>query len=253
MIIKNKEELEVLKEAGKKLHLLLDELEKMCKAGVSTKMLDDAAREIIKDLDATPSFLNYKPYGAKRPYPAAICTSVNDEVVHGIPNENPRVLQEGDIITLDAGLWFKGLCVDSARTVAVGKVDNKTLRLIKAAKEALNAQINAAFPGKTTGDIGYSSEKVIKSYGYFAPEILGGHGVGKEVHEEPFVPNYGQKGRGPKLREGEVLAFEPIVIEGTGEVCLASDGYTYKSKDGSLSAQFEHTIVVLEDGAKIIT
>jgi len=253
MIIKNKEELEILREGGKILRTVLDEVENIIKPGVSTQELNEKALEVMKYFKVEPSFLNYKPSGHSRPYPAAICTSVNEEVVHGIPNENPRILKEGDLITIDSGVWFKDLCTDSARTVAVGKIDSKKQRLIDAAKEARSAQIKKAKVGVRVYELGGVVENVVEKYGYFSPEILGGHGVGEHVHEEPFIPNYAFENMTQKLREGEVLAFEPIIIESTPYVVLKEDGYTYESKDGSLSTQFEHTIVVWEDGAEILT
>ncbi len=253
MVIKNKEELEILKEAGAKLRAVLDELEKQTKPGVSTKYLDDLARQLIEKLGAKPSFLNYKPSGHTRPYPATICASVNEEVVHGIPNESEKILKEGDIVTLDCGLWFGGLCVDSARTVKVGNVSSVADKLYSVAKAALYAQIEAAKVGAKVYELGKVVEEIVEEAGFYSPDILGGHGVGKAVHEDPFIPNFYDKSMNYTLKEGEVLALEPIVIEGTYKVLLDKDGYTYKSADNSWSAQFEHTIVVTDKGAEIIT
>ncbi len=253
MIVRNKEELEILKEAGKRLRTVLDEVERIIKPGVSTEELNNKALEVMNSLKVKPSFLGYTPGGHGREYPAALCTSLNEEVVHGIPNENPRILKEGDIITIDSGLWLEDICTDSARTVEVGQVDEGVKKLVSVAREARDAQINTARAGVSVAELGRAVENLIKKNGYFYPEILGGHGVGKKVHEEPFVPNYFDPYFKHKIKEGEVLALEPIVIKGTAKVLLQDDGYTYKSADGSWSAQFEHTVVVWKDGAEIIT
>ncbi len=253
MIIRNKEELETLREAGRRLRAVLDELEKAIKPGVDTLTLNQLALDTMKSLKVKPSFLNYKPSGHTRAYPAAVCTSVNEEVVHGIPNENPRTLKEGDVVTIDAGLWLENICTDSARTVKVGRVSGLAESLVSVARKARDAQIAVAKPGARIFELGKAVEDIVKKANFYSPQILGGHGVGKKVHEEPFVPNFFDPSMGYKLKEGEVLALEPIVIAGTSSVELLPDGYTYVSKDRSLSAQFEHTIVVFEGGAEIIT
>lgn len=253
MFVRNKEELETLREAGKILHRVLDEVEKEIRPGVSTDALNNKALEVMRHFGVKPSFLNYKPYGHKRGYPAAICTSVNDEVVHGIPNENPRVLKEGDIITIDSGLWLKEICTDSARTVKVGKVSAKVENLINVALKAREAQIKALKAGVKVFELGKAVEELVRKSGYSSPDILGGHGVGRAVHEDPFIPNFYDPSMTHEFKEGEVLALEPIVIMGRPEVYLEKDGYTYKTKDGSWTAQFEHTVIVWEDKAEVIT
>ncbi len=253
MIIKNKEELDTLRESGRILRAVLDEVERKIKPGVSTDELNDKAIEVMKHYGVRPSFLGYKPAGHSREYPAALCTSVNEEVVHGIPNENPRILQEGDVVTIDSGVWLEDICTDSARTVEVGVVVPAVKRLVETARRARDAQINAIKPGVKVAELGRVVETLVKDAGYFSPDILGGHGVGKKVHEEPFIPNFYSPEFKHSFKEGEVLALEPIVIEKTGEVVLQKDGYTYCSADGSWSAQFEHTVLVQEDGAEIIT
>ena len=253
MIINNENELEAMRISGAKLRYVIDEVEKAVKPGVSTRELNDLTLKLIKEQGAKPSFLNYTPYGANRPYPAALCASVNEVVVHGIPNERDIILKEGDIVTIDTGLSYNGYFTDTAKTVAVGSVSDKLQTLIKAAKEARDAQINTLKAGVRTGDLGFAVEQVCKKYGFDSPEYLGGHGLGRAVHEEPFVPNFGQKGKGYKFKEGEIVALEPIVIAGSGDVYLADDGYSYITKDGSFSAQFEHTVVVKKDGVEILT
>jgi methionyl aminopeptidase len=249
----NETEVASLREAGNRLAFVLQETASLVVPGVSTLELDAKARELIEVRGDKPAFLNYQPSGADRPYPATLCTSVNDEVVHGIPNENPYTLVEGDIITIDAGLVHDGVIADMALTVAVGDVDKEAHRLIEATIEARAVAIAMAVPGKTTGDIGHAVTQVAQKYGYSVVKELGGHGVGRHVHEEPFIPNEGHPGSGTKIEDGMTLAIEPILCEGSGEVYLDDDGYTYKTEDGSRTAQFEHTILVTKNGPEILT
>ncbi len=253
MIVKTKDQREILREGGRHLGALLRELGSMCESGVSTQDLEDRAREIISELGDTSATLGYAPSGAGRPYPAVLCVSVNEEIVHGIPNENPRILEEGDILSIDCLLKHKGLIVDSCITVGVGNISTDDKRLINAAKEARVEALKAVRTGNTVGDIGHSVQLVAEKYGYSVPRELGGHGVGERVHEDPFVPNYGAKGSGEKLIEGMVLAIEPILIAGKPRIKLGADGYTYSSQDGSKSAQFEHTVIVGKNGAEVLT
>lgn len=249
--IKTPEEIEILKEGGARHAFILQEIVNMVAPGVSTKELDDRARELVLEGGDVPSFLNYQPYGAKRPYPASLCVSINDEVVHGIPNENPRILKVGDIISLDLGLTHKGLITDHAVTVPVGKIDDDAKKLLKITKEALFKGIEIAKAGNKIGDIGHAIETFVAPYGFGHAEGLAGHGVGYAVHEDPYVPNTGKKGSGIMLKAGMVIAIEPMLNEGTGKVKLDQDGYTFRTKDGKRSAHFEHTIVIT-DGAPII-
>ncbi|MEK7179745.1 MAG: type I methionyl aminopeptidase, partial [Patescibacteria group bacterium] len=200
-----------------------------------------------------PCFLGYTPEGARRPYPATLCVSINDEVVHGIPNESVKILQEGDIVGLDLGLTHKGVIVDAAITVPVGEVSEEVKRLLAATERALAAGIAQAIPGNHMGDISHAIQKEIEGAGFRVVKELGGHGVGDMVHEEPFIPNFGHPGDGELLSEGMVLALEPISTAGKAAVILAPDGYTYRTKDGSRSAHFEHTILIEKGGARIIT
>ena len=251
--IKTKEEIAILREGGARLAFILNELGRAVKPGMSTAEIDEMGQKMIEEQGDKAAFLNYMPNTAKRPYPASICVSVNDEVVHGIPNEDPKILKEGDIVSIDAGLVHKGLITDSAITVAVGKIDAESQKLLDITKKALNAGTAAAKPGKTTGDIGFAIQSVIEPHGYGIVEELCGHGVGYEVHEDPFVPNFGIRGRGAKLKEGMVIAIEPMVNEGTKHIKLDRDGYTYRTKDGKRSAHFEHTIVITDNGAEVLT
>lgn len=251
--IKTKKEIELLREGGKRLAGVLAKLAAEVKPGVSTAFLNALAEKLIEDGGDIPSFLGYAPSGAKRPFPAALCVSINDEVVHGIPNETEKLIKEGDIVTLDAGLIHEGLFTDSAVTVGVGKIDAKAKKLIDTTKKALAVGIKAVRAGATTGDIGFAIETFVKPSGFGIVRELAGHGVGYGVHEEPFVPNFGKKGEGLELKAGMVIAIEPMLNEGGAAVVLDADGYTYRTKDGSRSAHFEHTVVVLERGVAILT
>jgi methionyl aminopeptidase len=251
--IKKKEEIEILRDCGKRLGYILQEVGKACRPGVSTLALNELADKLARERGDIPSVLNYKPKGARRAYPAAICVSINDEIVHGIPNENPKILKPGDIVSLDMCLTRKGLVTDSAITVAVGEISAGTQKLLDSTKAALMAGIAAAKGGKTVGDIGYAIERVAKANGFSIVEDLCGHGVGYSVHEDPYVPNEGERGEGVKLKPGMVIAIEPMLAVGGRHIVLEKDGYTYRTADGSLSAHFEHTIVITSKGAEIVT
>jgi len=254
MITKKKpKEIEILREGGRRLAGVLAELSAMVAPGVSTLALNDKAAEILKELGDRSAFLNYQPYGAKRPYPATLCVSINDAVVHGIPNENPVHLKDGDIVSLDMGLVHRGMFLDSAVTVPVGTVDAASQKLLNITREALMVGIKACKPGATTGDVGYAIQKFVEPYGYGIIEELAGHGVGYKVHEDPYMPNYGTPGAGETLEPGMVLAIEPMLNIGSRHIKLDKDGYTYRTKDGSRSAHFEHTIVITEKGSEILT
>lgn len=253
MTIKSDTQKADLIEAGKRLAAVLQVLKSKVAPGVTSEELDDLAEQLIRDGGDEPCFLGYTPEGASRPYPASLCVSINDEIVHGIPNESPTTLKEGDIVGLDLGLVHNGMIVDSAITVPVGKVDAQTEKLLYATQNALVAGIAAAKPGNRIGDIGAAIQAEIENAGFKVVRELGGHGVGERVHEEPFIPNYGRTGEGEELVEGMVLALEPISSAGKAGVLLAPDGYTYRTKDGSKSAHFEHTILLEKDGARIIT
>ncbi|MEK7604788.1 MAG: type I methionyl aminopeptidase [Patescibacteria group bacterium] len=253
MIITTDREREHLIEAGKRLAAVLRALEAKVAPGVTSEELDDLAEELIRDGGDEPCFLGYTPDGAGRPYPATLCVSINDEVVHGIPNETARTLKEGDIVGLDLGLRHEGMIVDAAITVAVGKVSEESTKLMRATEAALAAGVAAAVPGKHVGDISHAIQTVIEGAGFTVVKELGGHGVGERVHEEPFIPNFGRPGQGELLLEGMVLALEPISSAGKASVILAPDGYTFRTKDGSRSAHFEHTILLEKGGALVVT
>ncbi len=251
--IKTKEDIQILREGGKRHAEILLALKAMVRPGVSAKALDEEAHRLIREGGDTPAFLNYQPHGASRPFPASLCVSINDEVVHGIPNEEEKILKEGDIVTLDLGLIHKNLITDAAITVHVGKVSKELEELIEATKAALMAGIRAAKGGKRVGDIGVAIERLALAHKYGVVEELSGHGVGYHVHEDPFIPNYGVAGTGEVLKPGMVVAIEPMFNLGSRHVVLDNDGYTYKTKDGKPSAHFEHTILITKGEPEILT
>jgi methionyl aminopeptidase len=251
MIIRTAEQRTNLIEAGRRFGIILETLMGEVRPGVTTAQLDARAEELIRAGGDDPIFKGYTPEGAKHPFPAALCISVNDEVVHGIPG--PRVLKEGDVVSLDLGLAHEGMIVDSAVTVPVGKTDTKSYALMDVTRAALDAAIAAARPGNRIGDISHAVEEAYEGSGFSIVKILGGHGVGEEVHEEPFIANVGHPGTGPELVSGMVLAIEPIANMGRAGVHILRDGYTFASKDGSRSAHFEHTILIEENETIVIT
>lgn len=252
--IKTKEEIEVLREGGKRLAFILQEVASAVKVGVSTIELNNLAQKLVEEGGDKSAFLNFKPAGMKRPYPASICVSINDAIVHGIPNENPQIIKDGDIVSLDMGLNHGGLFTDAALTVGVGEVDEAGKKLIEATKQALYEGIKVIKEGKHIRDISYAIERFVRPKHLGIVEELCGHGVGYKVHEDPYVPNYCLESKGEKLKAGMVLALEPMLNEGSKHIVLdETDGYTYRTEDGKRSAHFEHTIVVTHDGAEILT
>ncbi len=251
--IKTKEEIEILREGGRRNATILKSLADMVHPGLAVKDIELKAKNLISESGDMAAFLNYTPYGAMRPYPASVCVSVNDQIVHGIPNESEYILKEGDIVSLDLGLKHKGLYTDHAVTVPVGKIEEKYKNLLKFTEQALIMGIDVAKPGKRIGLIGFTIESFAKKHGYGVVEELSGHGVGYSVHEEPYVPNHGTANKGPILKVGMVLAIEPMFNMGTKKIVLDKDGYTYRTADGKYSAHFEHTVVITENGAEILT
>jgi len=251
--IKSKEEIEIMKAGGARHAEILNELAKIIEPGLSTMILEEEAIRLIREKGDKPAFLGYQPAGAKRPYPAALCVSINDEIVHGIPNEAERILRQGDIVSLDLGLIHRGLITDAAITVSVGAIDDEAKELIKITKKALEAGIREAKGGNTVGDISQAIMDVVETSKFSIAEDLAGHGVGYKVHEDPFIPNIGRAGDGEKLVRGMVIAIEPMVNVGKVGIKVASDGYTIKTRDGSRSAHFEHTVAITENGSIILT
>ena len=252
IIIKTPAEIEVIREGGKRLATVLYKVKEKVKPGISTWELDKYAEKLIKDMGDYPAFLNYKPDGAKTAYPASLCVSVNEEVVHGIPSKD-KILKEGDIISLDLGLKHKNLFTDMAITVPVGEVTPATKKLLETTEKSLYVGIENAINGNRVGDIGNVIEKFVRPHKYGIVEILAGHGVGKEIHEDPYIPNFGKAGVGAKLLPGMIIAIEPMLNSGTKNVVLDRDNWTFKTADRKKSAHFEHTILITEGEPEILT
>jgi methionyl aminopeptidase len=247
--IKRPEEVAKMRQAGRILIALLDRLEDALAPGITTADLDAIAVDHIREAGAVSSF---KGYGSNPPFPGTICTSLNHEVVHGIPSPR-RWVQDGDIISLDVGCIWDGWHADCARTFAVGSVDDATTTLIAATRDALTAGIDAATPGTRLGDVGAAIEAVANGYGYGIVRPFVGHGIGTAMHEEPQVPNYGRPGTGMRLEAGMCLAIEPMFNLGGDDVRLLDDGWTVVTADGKRSAHFEDTIVIGPQGADRLT
>lgn len=243
--IKSKREIELLKIAGEITGATHLYLEKFIKPGITTKELDKLAYDFIISKGATPSFLNYDGF------PASICVSINEEVVHGIPSN--RKLKKGDIVSLDIGACYKGYHGDSAWTYKVGEVKSELSYLLKHTEKALFEGLSVIKEGAHIGDIGYAIEKYALEHNLGVVKELVGHGVGRNVHEEPDVPNYGKKGTGPVLKEGMVIAVEPMLNLGTADIAILDDGWTIVTMDDAPSAHFEHTVLVTKDGYTILT
>jgi methionyl aminopeptidase len=246
IIIKTESEIARLRKGGPILARILQQVAQAVKPGIATVSLDELAHRLIIEAGAKPAFLNYKPEGADRPYPASLITSINSEVVHGIPGE--RLLKEGDTIALDLGLNYEGVFLDHAITVPVGKIADKDKELLTVTEAALQEGIAAIQPGATVGDIGHAIERFVKPYKLGIVRGLSGHGVGRAIHEDPYIPNYGKKGKGEKLLPGMVIAIEPMLTRGAEDIIQMRDGYTLKTVDNSRSAHFEHTVLIKEDG-----
>lgn len=249
--LKSEKEIAILREGGHRLATILQAVKARVAPGITTGELDDLAVEMIKDYGDKPAFKGYRPEGSYLAYPACLCVSVNEEIVHGIPSN--RALKEGDIVGLDCGLIHEGLYTDSAITVPVGKVDPDLSKLMVVTEEALYRGIKLAKPGNRLGDIGSAIGEFIKDHGYGLVEELSGHGVGYQPHEEPYVPNFGKPGTGLELKPGLVIAIEPMAAIGTSKIKLEKDGFTFSTKDGKASAHFEHTVVITESGHEILT
>jgi len=249
--LKTPAEIEILRVGGQKLAGILAALKELVRPGVTTAFLNDQACSLIAAAGAEPSFLNYRPAGSRLAYPAALCVSLNEEIVHGIPS--PRVLQMGELVTLDLGIKYQGLYTDAAITVPVGQVSKEAQKLINLTVEALAAGIAAAQPGARLGDIGAAVEAVARRAGLGVVTDLAGHGVGYAVHEDPYVPNYGRPGTGESIKPGLVIAIEPMFTLGRPETKLEPDGFTFSTADRSLSCHFEHTVAITENGPEILT
>jgi len=246
IVCRSAAELERMRAAGRLVGEVLTALTPRVAPGVTTAELDDIAEKMITDAGAIPAFKGYHGY------PATICASINEEVIHGIPS-GQRVLREGDILSIDVGASLEGYFGDSAITLPVGQVSEEAARLLTVTEEALYKAIEVARPGGRVSDIGHAVQKHVEAYGFSVVREFVGHGIGQRMHEEPQVPNYGEAGRGPRLAEGMVLAIEPMVNAGKPAVKVLADGWTAVTRDGSLSAHFEHTVAVTADGPRILT
>jgi methionyl aminopeptidase len=245
MTIKSPEEISIMAEGGKLLAKIMKTLEKKVKPGITTKELDRLAESLILKSGGKCSFKGYEGF------PACLCTSINEEIVHAIPSE--RKIKEGDILSLDIGMRYKGYHSDMAITVPVGKIDYEVARLIRVTKKALKRGIKKVRPGNTIGDIGNIIQRYVESQGFNVVRDLCGHGIGKEIHEDPQILNYGKRHTGPEIKEGMVFCLEPMVTVGDWHIKKSKDGYGYQTEDGSLSAHFEHTVAVTKNGCQILT
>jgi methionyl aminopeptidase len=246
IVCRSADELELMRAAGRVVGEVLTELAAIVAPGLTTRELDAMAEKRIAAAGATPAFKGYHGY------PATICASINEEVIHGIPSGR-RVLNEGDIISIDVGAVLDGYYGDSAITLPVGQVSEDAARLLRATEESLYKAIEVVKPGARVSDIGHAVQKHVEAFGFSVVREFVGHGIGQKMHEEPQVPNYGEPGRGPRLTEGMVLAIEPMVNAGKPAVKVLADGWTAVTRDGSLSAHFEHTVAVTANGPWILT
>lgn len=248
VVIKSNEEIEIMRLAGRINALALDTVRKLIRPGITTAELDAAAESVILDQGGIPTFKGYPgPY----PYPATITVSINEELVHGIPGK--RILKEGDIVSVDCGTTYQGFVADSAFSAGVGSISEKAKKLLDVTENALYEGIKQMNPGNRIGDISAAIQTYVEKFGYQVPREYSGHGVGRQMHEAPQVPNYGKPGRGLALRPGITLAIEPMTLAGTYRTRVLPDQWTVVSADGSLTAHHEHTVAVTENGPKILT
>lgn len=243
--LKSPAEIGIMKRGGKVLHQIHDRMRELVRPGVTTLELDRVAREMIEAAGGTPAFLGYQGF------PGTLCTSINEEIVHGIPSE--RVLEEGDIVSLDVGMVLDGFYSDTARTLAVGKIDADSQKLLDVTEKSLEVGISCLVSGKRLGDVSHAIQEYAERHGVSVVREYAGHGIGRGLHEEPRVPNYGRPGRGPRWERGMVVAIEPMLNLGTHKTRLLDDDWTVVTADGSRSAHFEHTVAVTEDGPLILT
>ena len=245
IILKSKQEINIMREAGAIVAEILFKLEKALKPGITTIELDKLAEKWIREKGGIPTFIGYNGYAH------SLCVSVNSEVVHGIPGS--KTIHDGDIVSIDCGMTWKGFVADHAKTFCVGQVDTQRQLLVQNTDLSLHMGIAAFCEGNRVGDIGAAVEHVALQHGYGVVKDFVGHGVGRRMHEEPQVPNFGKPGTGPRLKPGMVLAIEPMFNLGTGDVKVLADGWTVVTKDGAHSAHFEHTIALTENGPEILT
>ena len=243
--LKSKQEIDIMREASKRLKVVLQELKRSIKAGMTTLEIDQKAERLIGAQKATPAFKGY------RGFPACVCTSINEEVVHGIPSK--RKLKEGDLLSLDIGLIYQGYVSDSARTWAIGKVGEEACELVEATRRVLYIGMAQMQLGNRIGDLSHAIQNYVETQGFSVIRDFVGHGIGRQMHEDPQVPNFGKPGRGPKLEVGMVLALEPMVAAGSWEVDILEDAWTVVTRDRQLSAHYEDTIALTENGPENLT
>ena len=254
MIVRNQADIDALREGGKRLARHVRMLSEMVSPGVTARELEEKAREMVKAEGDTLAFHGHVERKGEKPYPSGLCLSVNDVIVHSPASDNGVTIRDGDVVCLDFGIKHKGLYTDHAATVITGISRNPhDEELVRGTYEALAAGIAQAQVGNTTGDIGYAVQKIAEKYHFGYPKNLSGHGVGLKVHEEPHVPNFGEPGRGTKLVEGMVIAIEPMMALGSGELFIDKDGHSYRTKDGSRTAHAEHTVLITKNGPEILT
>jgi methionyl aminopeptidase len=246
IIIKSEQEIVTMRQSGKVTGRILSELFDFIRPGISTGAIDEFVSEIIRKSGMTPSFLGYNGY------PASVCASINSEVVHGIPSTK-RILREGDIISVDVGCTHKGYVTDAARTYAVGSISAEAQKIMDAAKDSFFEGLKFCKLGYRLSDISYAIQTKAEGEGFSVIRDLVGHGVGRNMHEEPQIPNYGQPGRGPRLAKGMVFAIEPMIAQGTYEIVTAADNWTLSMADGKLSAHYENTVVITEGEPELLT
>jgi len=239
------EEIQVMQKGGRILAEIMQKLKREVKSGITTKYLNEVAEDLILKYDAESSFKGFNKY------PVTLCTSINQEIVHALPSE--RKLKQGDILSLDLGIRYKGYCTDVAITIPAGEVDKRTKKLIDVTRKSLEIGIKQCKLGNHLEDIGWAIENYVKKHSFNVVRELCGHGIGKKVHEDPQILNYGKKRGGPKLKQGMVLALEPMVVTGDWKIEKCKDGFGYRTKDNSLSAHFEHTIAITKNGPIVLT
>lgn len=246
IILKTKEEIRKMKDGGKILHEILSELESSLKIGMNTLEIDIQAEALCKKNKVKPAFKGYSGYSW------TVCAGRNEIAVHGIPSID-QIILDGDILSIDMGIIYKGFYLDSAITIPVGNVDQQGLKLIEVTKLARKKAIEVAIPGNTIGDIGHVIENIAKLSGFNVITQMTGHGIGRKLHEDPQIPCFGEKGSGTKIREGMVIAIEPMINEGSSELVFAEDGWTTRTADGKRSAIFEHTVAITDNSNIILT
>ncbi len=251
--IYNDKEIAIMKEGGEKLSWIMSELEKYLDVGLTYHDIEMKTRSLIDEIGAESGTIGYQTRKQDPPFPAATCISVNNHVAHGIGYENQTLVEEGDLVSLDVIIIWKGMFVDICRSYVVGEPTAEQRKLLECSRAATDAAIAAAVVGNTTDDIGAAAEAVAQNYGFKTVKELGGHGVGKKIHMEPFVPSFKGSGYATELQEGMILAIEPIISSGDWRIKLLDDGWTFQTKDGSDTSQFEETVLVTADGPIILT